>query len=150
MSSLESMLMFYNIRTCIGMLMKKMSLAGNPFMCMSMQRQNASLMQINEFFRQAILPTPFLSAGESHLPGNRQRGQPPANFFLPEATTTILLEATFESGMGVPKSQWRGFLMHKSQVTNMDGQEMNFIWLGVGDDVPSSLLDFLLERCHCD
>ena len=35
-------------------------------------------------------------------------------------------------GNGSPrvlKDEWRGFLMHKSQVTNMNGQEVNFICL---------------------
>ena len=42
---------------------------------------------------------PFFSAEELRLPGNRQKDQPPANFFLPKATATILTEATFELGM---------------------------------------------------
>ena len=120
-----------NIRACISMSMKKTSLAGNSCMYTSMQRRNASLMQINEFSRQAILPVPSVPAGESHLPGYRQRVQPLVNLLLAKATTTILSEATFRPGMGAPefKREWRGFLMHKSQVTNMNGQEVNFIYL---------------------
>ena len=120
-----------NIRTCISMSMKKTSLAGNPCMYPSMQRGNSPLMQINEFPRQAILPVPSVPAGESHLPGYRQRVQPLVNLLLAKATTTIPTEAAFGSGMGAPKfkREWRGFLMHKSQVTNMNGQEVNFICL---------------------
>ena len=104
-----------NIRTCISMSFKKTSLAGNPCMYTSMQRRNASLMQINEFSRQAILPVPSVPAGESHLPGYRQRVQPLVNLLLARATTTIPTEATFGLGMGVPefKREWRGFLIHK-------------------------------------
>ena len=86
-----------NIRTCISMSMKKISLAGNPCICMSMKRRNASLMQINEFSRQTIMPAPSVPAGESHLPGYRHRVQPPANLFLPKATATTSTEAAFES-----------------------------------------------------
>ena len=97
----------------------------------SMQRRNASLMQINEFSRQAILPVPSVPTRESHLPGYRQRVQLLINLLLVKATATILTEAAFGSGMGAPKFkiEWRGFLMHKSQVRNGNGQEVNFICL---------------------
>jgi hypothetical protein len=83
------------------------------------------------FPRQAILPAPFLSAGELCLSGDRQRGQPPANFFLPKATMTILSEATFESGMGAPKSQKSGgvFLCTSYNLQNTNGQEVELICL---------------------
>ena len=125
------MSMSCNIRTCISMSMKKTSLAGNPCMYTSMQRRNASLMQINESSRQAVLPVPSAPAGESHLPGYRQRVQPLVNLLLARATTTIPTEAAFGSGMRAPefKRNWRVFLMHKSQVTKMNGQEVNFICL---------------------
>ena len=61
-----------NICTCISMSMKKISLAGNPCMYTSMQRRNASLMQINEFSQQAILLAPSMPVGESHLRGYRK------------------------------------------------------------------------------
>ena len=74
---------------------------------------------------------PSAPAGESHLPGYRQRVQPLVNLLLATVTTTILSEAAFGPGMGAPefKREWRGFLMHKSQVTNTNGQEVNFICL---------------------
>ena len=124
-----------NIRTCINMSMKKTSLAGNPCMYTSMPRRNASLMEINESSRQFVLPVPSVLAGESHLPGYRQRVQPLVNLLLARATTTIPTEAAFGLGMGAPdfKRECQGFLMHKSQVTNMKGQEVNFICLVSGD-----------------
>ena len=81
------------------------------------------------FPRQAILPAPFLSAGMLRLPGDRQRDQPPTNLFLPKATATILTEATFESGMGAPKSQKSGevFLCTSCSLRNTNGQEVKLI-----------------------
>ena len=102
------MLVFCNLRTCINMLMKKTSLAGNPCTGALVQRQNDSLTQINKLSRQAILPVPSAPTGESHLPGYRKRTQPPANLFLPKVTATTPTEAAFESGMGAPKSKQSG------------------------------------------
>ena len=62
-----------NICTCISMLTEKISLAGNPCMYTSMQRRNASLMQINKFSRKATLSAPSVPVGEPHLPGYRKR-----------------------------------------------------------------------------
>ena len=66
------------------------------------------------------------------MPGYRQRAQPPVHLFLTRVTTTILTEAASETENGssrVLKDEWRGFLVHKSQVTNTNGQEVNFIYL---------------------
>ena len=81
------------------------------------------------FPRQDILPAPSLSTGELRLPGDRQRGQPPASSFLPKATATILTEATFEAGMGEPKSQRSGevFLCTSYSLQNTNGQEVELI-----------------------
>ena len=96
------MLVSCNIRTCISMSMKKTSLARNPCMYTSLQRRNASLMQINESSRQAVLPVPSVPAKELHLPGYGQRVQPLVNLLLARATTTIPTEAAFGLGMGAP------------------------------------------------
>ena len=91
--------------------------------------------RINEFSLAGILLTPSLSAGELRLPGNRQRGQPPASSFLPKTTTTIVTEETFESWMGAPKSQKRGevFSFKFIALQNTNGQEVNLSVLLVGD-----------------
>ena len=60
------MLVFYNACSCISMLMKKMNLAGNPCMYMSMQRWNASIFPNKGVSpQQTILPAPSIL-----LPGN--------------------------------------------------------------------------------
>ena len=97
------MLVSCNIRTCISMSMKKTSLAGNLCMYTFVQRRNASLMQINESSRQAVLPVPSAPAGESHMSGYRQRVQPLVNLLLARATMTIPTEAAFRLGMGAPE-----------------------------------------------
>ena len=97
------MLVSCNLRTCINMLMKKTSLAGHPCMRTFVQRRNASLAQINESSRQVVLLVPSAPAGESHLPGYRQRVQPLVNLLLARATTTTSTEAAFGPGMGAPE-----------------------------------------------
>ena len=90
--------------THISILMKKSSPAGNSCTCMFMRRRNASLVSINESFWQATLSAPLAPARESHLPGYRQRAQPPVHLFLTRVTTTILTKVAFESEMRAPES----------------------------------------------
>ena len=98
------MLVSCNLRTCISMLMKKTSLAGNPRTSTLVKRRNTSLIKIIKSSRQAVLPVPTAPAGESHLPGYRQRAQLPVHLFLTRVTTTTLTEAAFGSEMGAPES----------------------------------------------
>ena len=59
------------------------------------------------------------------------RDQPTANLFSSKATAAILSEATFESGMGAPKSQKSGevFSCTSYSLQNINGQEVELICL---------------------
>ena len=70
--------------TCmISILMKKMSLAGNTCMCMSMQRWDASLVKQMSVPRQAILSLPFIfcSRGPDST-GQKIKGPAPCQPFF--------------------------------------------------------------------
>ena len=111
--------------------MKKMDLAGNLCMCMSMQRWSASLMKINEFSLAGYPAGTLFVCQRAISAGLQTKGTAPRQLLFTKATATILTEATFESGMGAPKSQRSGevFLCTSYSLQNTNGQEVELIWL---------------------
>ena len=91
--------------------------------------------QVNKFSPAGYPAGALFVCRRAASSGEQTEGQPPANFFLPKATATILTEATFKSGMGAPKFQKRGkvFSCKVIALQNTNGQEVNLsVWL-VGD-----------------
>ena len=66
-----------NACTCISILMKKINLVGNPCMCMSMQRLDAYLIQLNEFSPIGYLAGTLFVCGRTVSAGEQTEGLAP-------------------------------------------------------------------------
>ena len=126
------MLMFCNICTCINISMKKVSFCRE----LTHVHVRAEAKRLLSVSKRVLLAGHLAGAPSScrriTSAGLQTKGPAPRPPFFDKGHHDHSDRSSVRVGNGSPrvlKEEWQGFLLHKSQVTNTNGQEVNFICL---------------------